>query len=95
MNLICDAFAEELSFSSIYYGFGRKFKDDVHMTPYVIAISKIRRSDRRVITPQHILYIITKILRMRIVNGIRSTFRCVCNMDIYTRKGIEDPAFIN
>ncbi|GBM47729.1 hypothetical protein AVEN_59572-1 [Araneus ventricosus] len=33
MNLIYDVFAEELSFPSIYYGVGRKFRDDVHATP--------------------------------------------------------------
>ncbi|GBM50069.1 hypothetical protein AVEN_138848-1 [Araneus ventricosus] len=32
---------------------------------------------------------------MRIVDGIRSSFRCVRNMEIVTRKEIEDPAFIN
>ncbi|GBM50074.1 hypothetical protein AVEN_138852-1 [Araneus ventricosus] len=46
-------------------------------------------------TPQHILYMIMKILRMRIVDGIRSSFRCVRNMENVTRKEIENPAFIN
>ncbi|GBM65500.1 hypothetical protein AVEN_223595-1 [Araneus ventricosus] len=32
---------------------------------------------------------------MRIVDGIRSSFRCVRNMENVPRKEIEDPAFIN
>ncbi|GBM28100.1 hypothetical protein AVEN_176596-1 [Araneus ventricosus] len=32
---------------------------------------------------------------MRIVDDIRSLFRCVRNMENVTRKEIEDPAFIN
>ncbi|GBM18706.1 hypothetical protein AVEN_9000-1 [Araneus ventricosus] len=40
-------------------------------------------------------YMIMKILRMRIVDGIRSSFRCVRNMENVTRKEIEDPTFIN
>ncbi|GBN79770.1 hypothetical protein AVEN_205944-1 [Araneus ventricosus] len=60
-----------------------------------MATCEIRRSDSRVVTPQHILYMIIKILRMRIVDGIISSFRCVCNMENVTRKEIEDPAFVN
>ncbi|GBO30294.1 hypothetical protein AVEN_112905-1, partial [Araneus ventricosus] len=56
---------------------------------------KYARSDRRGVTPHHILYMIMKILRMRIVDGIMSAFRCVLNMENVARKEIEDPAFIN
>ncbi|GBL79719.1 hypothetical protein AVEN_18244-1 [Araneus ventricosus] len=38
---------------------------------------------------------IMKILRMRIVEGIKISFRCVLNMENVTRKETEDPAFIN
>ncbi|GBN78891.1 hypothetical protein AVEN_245230-1 [Araneus ventricosus] len=38
---------------------------------------------------------IMKILRMRIVDGIRTSFLCVRIMENVTRKEIEDPAFIN
>ncbi|GBM77976.1 hypothetical protein AVEN_239502-1 [Araneus ventricosus] len=46
------------------------------------------------VTPNHILYMIMKILRMRIVDGVRSSFRCVRSMENVTRKEIQDPAFI-
>ncbi|GBN98583.1 hypothetical protein AVEN_237272-1 [Araneus ventricosus] len=59
------------------------------------ATSGICRNDHIRVTPQHILYMIMKILRMRIVNGIKSSFRCVPNMENVTRREIEDPAFIN
>ncbi|GBN84641.1 hypothetical protein AVEN_246786-1 [Araneus ventricosus] len=58
------------------------------------ATSEIRKSDRRGVILQHILDIIMKILRMRIFDGIRSSFRCVRNMENATRKEIDDPAFI-
>ncbi|GBM46747.1 hypothetical protein AVEN_144932-1, partial [Araneus ventricosus] len=44
---------------------------------------------------EHIFYMIVKILRMRIADGMRSSFWCVRNMENVTRKEIEDSAFIN
>jgi hypothetical protein len=94
MNLIYDRHAEELSFPAIYYGQARIFNKTVNVTPYMMATSEIRRRDRRGVTPQHILYMAMKILRMRIVDGIQQTFRCVNATTNITRKQIEDRQFV-
>ncbi|GBM95185.1 hypothetical protein AVEN_36081-1 [Araneus ventricosus] len=59
------------------------------------ASSEIRWNDRTGVMPHHILYLIMKILRMRIVDGVRSSFRCARNVENVTRKETEHPAFIN
>jgi hypothetical protein len=65
LNIICDAYAEELS-PSIYYGVGRQSKDSVSVTPYMMATNETKRSDRRGVAPQHILYTAMKTLRLRV-----------------------------
>lgn len=74
LNKIFDSFAEELSFPEIYFGVGRSFNPSLSITPYMIANSEIRRSDRRGVTPEHILYMAMKKLRLRVVDGIYNTF---------------------
>ncbi|GBP70856.1 hypothetical protein EVAR_53520_1 [Eumeta japonica] len=70
LNIIYDRHAEELSFPSIYYGIPRRFNMGVSVTAYMIATSELRRRDRRGATPQKILYVAIKILRLRMVDGI-------------------------
>jgi hypothetical protein len=77
MNIIYDKYAKELSFPSIYYGHPHTFSMNISVTPYMIATSEIHRRNRRGVTPQHILYMAMKILRLRVVDGIYNTFRCV------------------
>lgn len=95
MNIIYDTHAEELSFPDIYFGVPRQFNLNVRVTPYMMATSEIRRSDRRGGTPQHILYMAMKILRLRVVDGIYNTFRCVANSEGITRRMIEDKQFLD
>lgn len=94
LNIIYDEFAEELSFPQIYYGFGRFFKSGVRVTPYMISNSEIRRRDRRGSTPEHILYNAMKILRLRVVDSIHNSFRCVRETENITRRMIEDRQFL-
>ena len=72
MNTIYDQHAEELSFPMIYYGEARKFHPEVSVTQYMMATSEIRRRDRRGATPQHVLYMVMKILHLLMVDGICS-----------------------
>lgn len=88
-------YAEELSFPAIYYGIGRQFNLDVRVTPFMIATSEIRRSDRRGVTPEHILYMAMKIMRLRVVQGIYSMFRCMPQTANITRKMLEDRTFLD
>ncbi|XP_047519209.1 uncharacterized protein LOC125059060 isoform X2 [Pieris napi] len=94
LNIIYDRHAEELSFPAIYFGEPRRFNMGVSVTPYMMATSEIRRSDRRGATPQKILYVAMKILRLRMVDGIYSTFRKVPVTENVTRRMLEDPEFL-
>lgn len=94
LNIIYDRHAEELSFPSVYYGEPRRYHLGVSVTPYMMATSEIRRRDRRGATPQKILYDAMKILRLRMVDGIYSTFRHVSITENVTRRMLEDPAFL-
>ncbi|XP_021192740.3 uncharacterized protein LOC135116561 [Helicoverpa armigera] len=91
---IYDRHAEELSFPAIYYGQPRRFLMGVSVTPYMMATSELRRSDRRGATPQKVLYVAMKILRLRMVDGIHSTFRNVSTTENVTRRMLEDPEFL-
>ncbi|GFV35194.1 uncharacterized protein TNCV_619911 [Trichonephila clavipes] len=67
INIIYDVHGEELSFPQIYYGVPRQFDLNVRVTPYMMATSEIRRTDRRGATPDHVLYMAMKMLRIRVV----------------------------
>lgn len=95
LNIIYDRHAEELSFPAIYFGEPRRFNMNISVTPYMMATSEIRRSDRRGATPQKVLYDAMKILRLRMVDGIYSTFRSVSITESVTRRMLEDPEFLN
>lgn len=94
LNIIYDKYAEELSFPAIYYGQPRVFNSKVTVTPYMIASSEIRRRDRRGATPQKILYVAMKILRLRMVDGIYNTFRHLSVTKNVTRQMLEDKDFL-
>lgn len=93
LNIVYDTHAEELSFPNIYLGIDRRYKDGVRVTPYMMATSEIRRKDRRGVTPQHILYMAMKILRMRVVEGMFHTFKTSSTVNV-TRAMLNDKEFI-
>ncbi|XP_076545681.1 uncharacterized protein LOC143305536, partial [Osmia lignaria lignaria] len=92
-NTLFDKHAEELSFPSIYLGEARSFKDRVKVTPFMMAKSEIRRRDCRGATPDHVLYMALKIMRIR-MQGMRHLFRNVAGMSNMTRKMIEDKQYL-
>ncbi|GFX74605.1 ATP-dependent DNA helicase [Trichonephila clavipes] len=65
-SLLFDEHAEELSFPSIYLGEFRRFREGIKATPFMMASSELRRSDRRAVTPHHLLYVAMKIMRLRV-----------------------------
>jgi hypothetical protein len=65
LSVLYNEQAEDLSFPSIYLGQARTFKTNVKVTPFMMATSEIRRKDGRGVTPQHIIYMAMKILRLR------------------------------
>jgi hypothetical protein len=68
MNIIYGKYAEELSFPSIYYGHPHTYSMNISDTPYMTATSEVRPRDCRGVTPQHILYMAMKILRLPVVH---------------------------
>ncbi|GBP91919.1 hypothetical protein EVAR_103568_1 [Eumeta japonica] len=74
-SLLFDEHAEELSLPAIYLGQFRNFKEGVKVTPFMMASSELRRSDRRAVTPYHLLYMAMKIMRMRVRDSLTVAFK--------------------
>jgi hypothetical protein len=60
----------------------------------MMASNKIRRSDWRGATLEHILYMAMKMLRILVVEGIYNMFRCVKQTESITRKMLDDRNFM-
>lgn len=95
ISLLFDEYAEELSFPSIYLGEFRHFTDNLRITPFMIATSELRRSDRRGVTPNHLLYIAMKIMRIRVRDSLTIAFKFVGKNTHITRQQIESETYIN
>ncbi|XP_055632950.1 uncharacterized protein LOC129773377 [Toxorhynchites rutilus septentrionalis] len=93
LSIIYDEYAEELAFPDIYLGHPRTFSSEVRVTPFMMATSEIRRRDRRGAKPEHILYMAVKIMRLRVSEGLRNTFKCMGTANI-TRAQLQDKAFL-
>ncbi|CAH0586945.1 unnamed protein product [Chrysodeixis includens] len=91
---IRDNHFEELSFPSIYYGEPREYNRNVKVTPSMIASSEIRRADRRGASPQKLLYVAMKLLRIQAVDKIYNTFKCVPFTENISRRKLEDKKYI-
>ncbi|GFY13124.1 ATP-dependent DNA helicase [Trichonephila clavipes] len=76
-SLLFDEHAEELSFPSIYLGEFRRFREGIKATPFMMASSELRRSDRRAVTPHHLLYVAMKIMRLRVRDSLTIAFKHV------------------
>jgi len=57
-SLIFDEHAEELSFPAIYLGEFQNFREGVQVKHFTMASSELRRSYRRGVKLQHLLYIL-------------------------------------
>lgn len=51
-----------------------------------MATSELRRKDRRGVTPQHLLYLAMKILRIRVRDSLMVAFKHTGNNNYITRK---------
>jgi len=95
-SVLFDEHCEELAFPSIYLGQFRGFKEDLNVTPHaMMATSELLRSDRRGVTPQHLLYVAIKILRMRTQDVLTVAFKFIGTDTTLTRAQIESSNFIN
>lgn len=94
-SLLFDKHAEELSFPAIYLGQFRTFREDVNVTPFMMASSELRRADRRGVTPYHLLYVAMKIMRLRIRDSLTVAFKFIGTNTNITRQQIESEEYIN
>jgi hypothetical protein len=94
LSITCDQHAEELSFPSIHLGQARTCKTNVKVTPFMMATSEIRPKDRRGVTPQHIVYMDMKILRLKVSEGLYATFRCVGETEHITKRMVEGKEYL-
>lgn len=94
-SILFDTFAEELSFPTIYLGQLRKFKDDLTVTPFMIATSEIRRKDRRGVRPDHLLYIAMKILRLRVRDSLTVAFKFISSNTKITKEQVMNKEYLN
>lgn len=95
ISLLFDSHAEELSFPTIYYGQFREFKDGVNCKAYSIATSELRRSDRRGVTPRHLLFLAIKIMRLRVSENISISFKHVGQDINITKEQILSSDYLN
>lgn len=95
ISLLFDEHAEELSFPQIYCGQFRTFRDGVNVTPFMMATSELRRSDRRGVTPQHLLYLTMKIMRIRIRDSLSISFKHGDKGTAITKDQIESENYIH
>ena len=83
ISLLFEDHAEELPFPSIYLGQFRQFRGGVTATPFMMATSELRLSDRRGVTPHHLLYIAMKIIRIRVRDSLTIAFKYIEKMQYY------------
>ncbi|CAF4955944.1 unnamed protein product [Pieris macdunnoughi] len=93
-DIINDRHAEELTFPSIYFEEPRRFNMSLSVTHYMMASTEIRRQDRRGATPQKILYVAMKLMRLRMVDRIYNTFRNVSVTENVMQRMLEDTEFL-
>lgn len=94
-SLLFDEHVEEPSFPSIYLGQFRSFREGIKVTPFTMASSELRRSDRRTVTPHHLLYVAMKIIRLGVRDSLTVAFKHVDKNAAITRQQIEDEHYIN
>lgn len=95
LSLLFDEHAEELTFPSIYLGEFRRFRDGFEATPFQMCSSELRRVDRRGCTPQHLLYMAMKIMRIKVRDSLSVAFKHVGKNCSVTREEIESAEYVN
>lgn len=90
-----DENAEELAFPSIYLGQFRQFREGVIVTPFMLATSELRRTDRRGVTPLHLLYMAMKIMRIRVKVSLTAALKHVGKNSDITKEKIQLEDYID
>ncbi|KAH8038274.1 hypothetical protein MRX96_034586 [Rhipicephalus microplus] len=82
-----DAYAAELAFPTIYMGVPRKIIGP-RSTPFAMASSEIRRTDRHGATPEHVLYMAAKVMQYNVAES-NMMFRTNKTTGSITREQLE------
>lgn len=90
-----DEHAEELSFPTIYLGQLRKSRGGLTVTPFMMVSSELRRSDRRGVTPHHLLYMAMKIMRLRVRDSLPIALKHAGNKSDVTKDQLTSSDYIN
>lgn len=72
--------AEELSFSTIYYGQPKTYSSAIHVIPFMQVTSKLQCWDHQGIHSDHILYFTGKIMHLQIIDS----FNMLCQAKHYS-----------
>lgn len=65
-------------------------RQQVSNTVYVMAASEIRRTDRRGVKPEHILYMGMKVMRLRLTDAMQFVFKTSGDIKTLTRENLQD-----
>ncbi|GFY11503.1 ATP-dependent DNA helicase [Trichonephila clavipes] len=60
-----------------------------------MATSELRRSDRRAVTPYHVLYVAMKVMRLRVRDSLTVAFKHIGKDTNITREQIENEDYVN
>ncbi|GBP34313.1 hypothetical protein EVAR_7364_1 [Eumeta japonica] len=94
-SLLFDEYAKELSFPGIYLGHIRTFRQKISVTPFQMATTEIRRTDRRGVNPHHLLYMAAKNMRLRVASSLTIAFKFVGNDTKVTKQTIKSEEYVN
>lgn len=72
ISLLCDEYAEELTFNKIYLGVCRQYT--INVTPFIQSTSEIRSADRIGVIPNHVLYMAMKLMRIKVRDSLTKSF---------------------
>lgn len=89
-----DEHAEEPSFPQIYLVEPRRVDPAAQPIPFTFATSEIRRSDRRGVVPEHVLYMAMRVLRFWVSHGLFIAFHATPEPDHITYEMQEQPSFL-
>ncbi|KAH8038237.1 hypothetical protein HPB51_026134 [Rhipicephalus microplus] len=93
ISLFFDEYAEEYAFPTIYLSVPRTITGH-RSTQFAIAISEIKRTDQRGMTPEHVLYMAAKVMRFNVAEKTM-TFPTNVTTDSFTSQQLERRKFLD
>lgn len=95
ISLLFNKYAEELLFPAIYLGQFCVFRDDITVTPFMMATSELRRSDKRGVAPYKVLYTAMKIWRIKVCDDSKIGFKHIGTENNIFKEQVLSEDYIN